>query len=335
MSRPKQRLSSDEIEQQFGTMTDFKALVMDYREGDFGNPLYNFLVYLIAHFRMCKSKDEAAVFIAQIVRLAKTQTDAVIYLTLRNQYDVAGMCPNNGKTAQDQNYKMVAPMTIATLANKKDPHVRRPSADRSVARSRNQKINELEMAIKAISPQFAPKKGGRYGILDIGNESSVFLDSLELLELPVRGINIDNGFCHYDPLYAARTDPRFQIYDGRNIPAATSSVAIVTLFSVVHHVPDDAMFVLALEMHRVLRKNGRGFLFIKDVDLITPANERLFRIQHYLFEGVLCKGSLSYMNTTVTAAKTIRTLQRAGFKGPIYMHELTNFNRSYYVLMST
>lgn len=172
-------------------------------------------------------------------------------------------------------------------------------------------------------------------VLDIGTERLEFLDAisstLHVKHDQVRGINIDTGFCHYDEAFKKNSDdPRFKMYDGKVIPFADRTFDLITLYSVIHHITNENFKDVAKEIARVT-KHG-GFLYFKDVDLKTKTYQILFRIQHYLFEGVMLPGDFSYMNWDVTLDGTIQSLIAAGFE-QVDTKVVNNFNRSYYALL--
>ena len=166
-------------------------------------------------------------------------------------------------------------------------------------------------------------------MLDIGTERLEFLDELGKYMKSVNGINISTGFCHYDESFVDNTkDPRFKLYDGKNIPYPDKSFDLITMYSVIHHISNDDIPIVAKEIARVCK----GYLFIKDVDLINEPTKAAFRSQHDLYEGVLMPGDKSFLNDTVTYNSTIEILQSNGFS-VISSNMIPNFNRSYYVLL--
>lgn len=168
--------------------------------------------------------------------------------------------------------------------------------------------------------------------LDIGTERMDFLDDLQArfkIESAM-GINIDAGFSHYEEDFAANTkDPRFKLYDGLHIPAADSSFDLITIFSVIHHIPPENLPEFTREVYRVCRR----YLFIKDVDLSEPAYSTLFRFQHYLYEGVIVPSDSSYMNDRLTSKHLVGLLTKAGFK-ITKVFKQNNFINGFYILLS-
>jgi hypothetical protein len=147
----------------------------------------------------------------------------------------------------------------------------------------------------------------------------------------IQGINIDVGFCHYDERFKENIkDSRFQLYDGKNIPFESNKFDLVTLFSVIHHIPCDEFREVSKEIARVCK----GYLYLKDVDLVDEVAKIMFRIQHYVFEGVFLPGNCSYMNWDVTKEITINSLKEAGFK-VVHIKDCHNFNNTYYALLQS
>lgn len=178
--------------------------------------------------------------------------------------------------------------------------------------------------------------------LDIGTERLQYLDILEeTLKVRAFGINISAGFCHYDESFATNEqDKRFSFYDGIHINFPDNSFSLITMLSVIHHIPDENFVQLAKEIVRVLRPGG--YLFIKDVDLKTPTNIASFRVQHHLYaDGFLIEGERSYFNETVTFEKTMSALIRSSNSNE-QNNQLTlvsvdyqqNFNGTYFALFT-
>jgi ubiquinone/menaquinone biosynthesis C-methylase UbiE len=170
-------------------------------------------------------------------------------------------------------------------------------------------------------------------VLDIGTERLEFLDKLQQrMNISchcIHGINIDCGFCHYDESFKENTkDKRFQFYDGKVIPFEDNEFDLITMYSVIHHIPSTEFQELCHEIARVCR----GYLYIKDVDITDKCTEAMFRMQHYVYEGVFLPGGDSYLNTGVTRETTINALKNAGFV-VVDHKELGNFNKSYYTLL--
>lgn len=165
-------------------------------------------------------------------------------------------------------------------------------------------------------------------ILDVGTEKIEFLDALSQVfkTKKVRGINIGDGFCHYEEAFGKQNDPRFQLYDGKTIPYPDRHFELVTVFSVVHHIPDDVYENFFKEITRVSSK----YIFIKDVDLISENPRRMFQLQHDTFEGGIVEGNKSFLNCGVTLGRAVRELRKNGFIPMNTIKVTDNFNRTYY-----
>lgn len=192
------------------------------------------------------------------------------------------------------------------------------------------KVDDLYSIITS-KAGISPEELSRMSILDIGTEKLAFLDELQKRSPSgeVHGINIDTGFCHYDEGFCTNiADPRFKLYNGRNIPHPDKKFDLVTMYSVIHHISDEDLPIVAKEIARVCR----GYLFFKDVNLIDESTKAMFRIQHHLYEGIMMPGERSYMNDTVTIDRTLKIFKDAGFD-VVAVSETPNFNRSYYALL--
>lgn len=174
-------------------------------------------------------------------------------------------------------------------------------------------------------------------VLDIGTERLEFLDSIiSVLGLDkntdqtiIRGINIDAGFCHYDECFDTNTtDPRFQKYDGINIPFPDNEFDLITMYSVVHHIPPKDFEIVAKDIYRVCN----GYLHIKDVDLTSTLEQVTFRVQHYAYQGIFTPGGDSYMNDKATIMDTVKVLTSVGFR-VVSLVRMNNFNKSYHILL--
>lgn len=187
------------------------------------------------------------------------------------------------------------------------------------------KIDELE---KTLGQQRVSMKG--MSILDIGTEKLAFLDEFEKRTgKTAYGINISTGFCHYDECFDQnKNDPRFQEYDGMIIPHKDKQFDLITMYSVIHHIPTENLLPLVKEIAR----KCRGYLFFKDVNLDTDPSKAMCRIQHHLYEGVMMPGERSYLNDTVTRNKVLDTFKEGGFS-VVQVEEKSNFNKSYYALL--
>jgi len=192
------------------------------------------------------------------------------------------------------------------------------------------KIDRLTTSLQESSIDLSTFKGSN--ILDIGTERLQYLDIIqETLGAKVaNGININIGFCHYDgDQFAANTkDDRFTFYDGTNINFPDKHFQLITMISVIHHIPTESFRILAKEIARVCS----GYLFIKDVDITRPIHRHSFRVQHYLYgDNFLIEGDRSYFNDTVTYESTSSALIDAGFS-LVHILRQDNFNGTYYAL---
>jgi SAM-dependent methyltransferase len=82
-----------------------------------------------------------------------------------------------------------------------------------------------------------------------------------------------------------RDDCNFSFYDGVNLPFEDNSVAIITMFMVIHHVRD----INGL-LNSIIKKLKKGGIFIiKEHDSISKEFDLLIDIQHYLYDMVMRK----------------------------------------------
>lgn len=172
-------------------------------------------------------------------------------------------------------------------------------------------------------------------ILDIGTERLEFLDGLQsnfnIDKYNINGINIDDGFCHYDDAFTENiSDSRFSFYDGTSIKFQDDYYNVITMFSVIHHMTSNDFNKLSQELFRVCMKGG--YLFIKDVDLNQYYAKYTFIIQHDLYNGgIIMPGSGCCINDKVSKANTIQVLTDAGFN-IVSTESINNFNSSYFIL---
>lgn len=295
-------LSVQQIKERFDNAENFEISYSTLGQSD---GIDNLLPYLIKRFNLGGdriSKDQATTSIKNSIYDGRRyHPDSDIYLGLRNLQE-----KNLGKKvtevyAREEENKMYR-QTLVDKAKFIDKDIRLFDS------------NGL--------------KGKR--VLDIGTENLYFLDEMEKLTgKTVYGINIDTGFCHYEDEFKTNvSDPRFQLYDGYNIPFPPNSFDVVTLFSVIHHIPDEGLGPLIKDIRRVCS----GYVYFKDVDLTTKPLQSMCQIQHDVYEGVMVPGDKSYINLDVTKNKVLTAFQREGFK-ILNIEEIPNFNHTYYALL--
>lgn len=130
------------------------------------------------------------------------------------------------------------------------------------------------------------KKGGN--ILDIGTERLSMLERYKenFDSKKVIGINIDEGFCHYDDSnISIKSTPeiKFMIYDGVNIPNLDIKYDLISITSVIHHISDENLKKLLKQINSIL--NDNGIVFIKDNNINNISSKSGIIIQHMIYEG--------------------------------------------------
>ena len=187
-------------------------------------------------------------------------------------------------------------------------------------------------------------------LLDIGTEDPEYLDHIEIeLNCVATGLNIgnvvplhhtnnltssntsesscDNVVWGQDPTfdhYGGELSSRIWLYNGIHIPFGDNSFDVVTIISVLHHVSDEHMPLLAAEIARVCKER----LIIKDNDLGDEEHKVFCRLQHSMYEGGLVPGKPNYLNYNVTMESTLDIFKQ--YFTVIDTHEVGNFNGAYW-----
>ena len=125
-------------------------------------------------------------------------------------------------------------------------------------------------------------------ILDIGTERISLLEKYksEFNSNKVIGINIGDGFCHYDEgvLHTKELPSiKFMIYDGKNIPKLGLKYDFVTITSVIHHITLTNFTFLLDQLYDIT--NDNALIFIKDNNINDIESKAGIIIQHMIFEG--------------------------------------------------
>jgi len=164
-------------------------------------------------------------------------------------------------------------------------------------------------------------------ILDIGTEEISYLNDLEALGAMAFGINIRSEFGHYSNF--DESDKRFLYYDGINIPFENESFDVVTIFSVIHHIPPQKLQPLLVNIFRVLKRDG--IVFVKENDLSEKIVGQMFDIQHEIYEGAIFPGKPFYRNSKQKISEIIREFERAGMT-LVEEEKIENFTRISYLI---
>jgi len=158
-------------------------------------------------------------------------------------------------------------------------------------------------------------------ILDIGTESIDYLKKIDAY-----GINIKEGFDHYTTEYDTFDNyKKFKFYDGINIPFKDNKFDIITIYSVLHHIP--TLQKLIINIKRVLKKDG--FIFIKENDITNDKIRDAFNIQHEIYEGAILAGKPSYRNDKFTLKTLLKEFDMKVHK----LEYLKNFANVYYLTL--
>ena len=127
----------------------------------------------------------------------------------------------------------------------------------------------------------------RRNILDIGTERLEVLEKYkeEFNATDVIGINIKEGFCHYDEkiIETEKKGIKFSYYDGVNIPKFDIKLDLVSITSVIHHIDIKTVSKLLGQIHNILSDDG--IVFIKENDINDIKSRAGIIIQHMIFEG--------------------------------------------------
>ena len=160
-------------------------------------------------------------------------------------------------------------------------------------------------------------------ILDIGTEYQEFLNILEeVFKTRAHGINIKEGFEHYEKKSNLIKDPRFSFYDGMNIPEGYD---LITCFSVLHHIHPNHLdyFISKMAKSKVV--------IIKENDLYDQCASYFFDLQHDIYEGAVFKGKPSYRNSNFTL-KTLKYLFAKHGKKRYSLYYNQGFSNNFYII---
>lgn len=209
-------------------------------------------------------------------------------------------------------YCLSVEMKNDSMSDKQDKEIQMKSYSKTLSLCKNIKIKNISK------------------ILDIGTEYTSFLDALsnkfKVKRKNVKGINIKN-WDHYD-----KTSAQSEIiyYNGITIPFKRE-FDMVTLLSVLHHVPSIESFIK--EVCRVSKK----YIFLKEHNFSSEEIGRMIEIQHMFFiyrnmgtyEEIK---DMDYMNYSFTKSFVLEEFKKHGFKKRNLV-ELNNFSNVYYLLL--
>lgn len=87
----------------------------------------------------------------------------------------------------------------------------------------------------------------------------------------------------------SKYDPRldFRLYDGKKIPDDITELDLVTMFMVIHHVPEKYIDDLLSSVYQSMAKGG--FVVIREHDVKSPSVEALVHVQHYIMNTIYSK----------------------------------------------
>lgn len=162
-------------------------------------------------------------------------------------------------------------------------------------------------------------------IMDVGTESSDFLDALqETFCCKVYGVNIKD-FGHFPEHEKLKTDTRFQYYELK-LPYG---VDLITLISVLHHIPE-------LEKYIQEYCTRARYILIKEHDLTEndSLTKYFFDAQHDLYEQVFTdKPQANFRRYDININKLITEFAKHDFV-PVNIMVNYNFSKTFYILFS-
>lgn len=179
--------------------------------------------------------------------------------------------------------------------------------------SYEKQANIISKQIKRVLREFNTK-GHISSYLDIGSiddkQIEIIAESFNIKPENAYGINIDEeqeGHLNYN--YEATKD-KIVIYDGQNIPVINNnhSYDLISIFSVLHHIPHDILQELAKSIYNRCNK----YLVIKDNDLTDDITITYFLWQHYIYDRNLSLEG--YTRTDLTLQKVIDLFEGVGFE---------------------
>lgn len=193
-------------------------------------------------------------------------------------------------------------------------------------RAYDNKLNGLKKVVDKL--RVAPKI-----LLDIGSESTQYLDDAAALFGDARGLNIEVGFTHYNDEWKNK---RITLYDGVNIPdldkfGVKDKFDIVTMYSVMHHIPPGNIVTILRGLRKICKPGA--ILFIKENDLVDESSQHAFIFQHLVWWlGCSCKDGkdASYMNQYITRDGIIEDCAAAGWS-LVYEYEIGTVFRVIYM----
>lgn len=144
-------------------------------------------------------------------------------------------------------------------------------------------------------------------ILDIGTEREEFLNKLEdIFKCKALGLNIDEGYEHYEKI---KDKSRIIIYDGLNFPFFDNEFDLVTIFAVLHHIPEDNIKIFIKNLSKITKR-----IFISDNNISDENIKKFIEIQHEVYEGVLYPNKRSFINLNFNLNILINELNNNNFE---------------------
>jgi len=120
----------------------------------------------------------------------------------------------------------------------------------------------------------------------------------------------------------------FMYYDGVNIPFQNSSLDLITILMVLHHV--EKLDNLLKNIHRVLKKNG--LLIIKEHDVGNDNLAKIIDIEHYKYDTIYFGKYVDKLDTNYYSFDDMKNIiVKNGFKMIKYM-KFNNTTKSYFCL---